>query len=322
MCTQRLDLNAAMSLRLHKKTSVEETSPKIKRKRIRQKMSCFGDPVRESATSSGSAPTRVLLPTSQNAHLAGRGGGDNAIVANKLQVALRSEVSLEMSHCSTMVSGQQEEDAFGFPCSMCPFRRLPDPDSLMRHIESSHNPKNMFTCSGAKQRRLVLALYDSDMLAGCEEAMGLLCRSACIMRSTIKPGLSPKINNINKLVRLVLTETGPQYHNAVTVGRDVPVRRVSNLFYTKGFANLLFREMMMTKGRLEEALTRMQLEFSLQGCEIGSLMPNHSRVTWRLVQDLISAKPILSMRTELLSQLEENGEFETLSIDGTVKIAM
>ena len=73
------------------------------------------------------------------------------------------------------------------------------------------------------------------------------------MRSTIKPGLSSKVNNINKFVRLVLTETGPQYHNAVTVGSDVPVRRVGNLFYTKGFANLLFRELMMTKGRLEEA---------------------------------------------------------------------
>ena len=116
------------------------------------------------------------------------------------------------------------------------------------------------------------ALYDYDTLAG-RDPMDLLSRSATLLRSTVVPALPANVNEINKQIRLVLTESGPEYRNVVTLGCGTLVRRVRNLYYTRGFANLLFREIMMTKGRLEESLTRMHLHFGMQSCEIANMMP-------------------------------------------------
>ena len=66
----------------------------------------------------------------------------------------------------------------------------------------------------------------------------------------------------------------------------------------------------------------MHLHFGVQGCEVANLLPLHGGVMWRLVQDVITADPIREVRVNLLAQLEDVGEFETLGIDCSVKVAM
>jgi len=65
------------------------------------------------------------------------------------------------------------------------------------------------------------------------------------MRQTIKPPLSPSCNHIDRFVRLVLTEHAPQYWNHSVILPAGRVRRVRNIHYTCGFAEILYRECLL-----------------------------------------------------------------------------
>ena len=175
-------------------------------------------------------------------------GGDHAAVEGQLRDALECEVALAIASVAALGGGSRVDS--GHACPLCPFRRFAQVASLVKHLERAHAHERGCVASGTKQKRLVYALYDSDVLAG-RDPMDLLCRSASAMRESVVPALPPHQNAIDKLVRLVLAEDGPEYRNAAWLGSSSLVRRVGNLYYTRGFANLLFREIMMAKGRLQ-----------------------------------------------------------------------
>ena len=112
-----------------------------------------------------------------------------------------------------------------------------------------------------------------------------LSRSASLLRSSVVPALSGDNFAIDRDIRLVLTRAGPTYMNVAALGASTWVRRVGNLYYTRCFANLLWREMCMAKGRLQEALTRVHLHIGALGCELSNLLPTHSQIMWKVVQD-------------------------------------
>ena len=66
--------------------------------------------------------------------------------------------------------------------------------------------------------------------------------------------------------------------NKDALGTTIIVRRVGSMLYTRGFANLLLREMTMAKGRLQEALDRIQLHVCLANCELSNLFPTNGKV--------------------------------------------
>ena len=128
--------------------------------------------------------------------------------------------------------------------------------------------------------------------------------------------------SIDKVIRLVLTEKGPVYVNKDAVGTTILVRRVGNMLYTCGFANLLLREMTMSKGRLQEALNRIQLHVCLAGCELSNLFPTNGKVMWRLAQDVFELSPVRNLMRCFMDQMHAHAEFETITVDATVKICM
>ena len=262
----------------------------------------------------------VLPCRSDNVLLESRGSNDDVVdVRGVLLDALRCEVALEVASASAGLNSAAHGQAF--PCPRCPFHRMARETSLVTHLQKSHNEGNQFVASGTKQKRLAVALFDADMLAG-REPMDLLARSASLLRDTVAPPLPSCTTRIDKSIRLMLTARGPEYVNAQVLGNNVLVRRVANLYYTRDFANLLFREMMMSKGRLQEALTRVQLHFGLVGSELGNMLPGHSKIMWKIVQDVFRCDPIRTMRSAFFEQVQEADEFETLSMDGTIKVAL
>ena len=110
--------------------------------------------------------------------------------------------------------------------------------------------------------------------------------------------------------------------NVAALGTTVRARRVGNLYYTRCFANVFLREMALAKGRLQEALTRLQLHFCTQGSEMTKLLPQHGRVMWKVVQDIFNLDPVRELMSGFFSQLYADEEFETLPIDGTVKVCL
>ncbi|CAE7836607.1 unnamed protein product [Symbiodinium sp. CCMP2592] len=162
---------------------------------------------------------------------------DNAFVSDGILTMLRQEtkeVLEDPRKMSSRVDGRRL-------CPLCPFRSFAQLRQLRTHLEKHHVESNQYVCSGTKQIKVILALYDhaaSSQLAACE----LLQRSAALMRSTVTPPLNHRINHVDKHIRLVLDAAGPRYVNLLTLRNDMELRRVRNIYYTHSYADLLLRE--------------------------------------------------------------------------------
>ena len=66
-----------------------------------------------------------------------------------------------------------------------------------------------------------------------------------MLRTTVRPSLPCSTNEIDRHIRLVLTGSGPEYWNLKAVIDSPDLRRARNLYYTREFAELIFRELLM-----------------------------------------------------------------------------
>ena len=243
-------------------------------------------------------------------------------VSDALLSCLTTEAKLETSSViADRLMRRPSRKGERIACSLCPFRCFASDFAAWRHLDTCHRESKCFVCSGRKQRKVIVALYDHDSLAG-RNPTDLLRRSATILRSSIVPPLSMNRTAIDRDIRLVLTAVGPVYANAVALGDTMLVRRVGNLFYSRCFANLLFREFVMAKGRLAEALTRVHIHACSNGSEISNLFPQHGKGMWSIAQDILLLKPVCELFEYFYSKLLAHNEFETLTMDGTVKVCL
>ena len=148
-----------------------------------------------------------------------------------------NDVSNDLQKKSMRCEGRRQ-------CPLCPFRAFTQLRLLRTHITKHHVKHNQYVCSGTKQVKVILALYDhaASSQSVCTE---LLQESAAILRETIQPPLQCRHNNIDKQIRLIFDATGPKYVNVSSIGSTMQVRRVRNLYYTHSFADLLLREMVL-----------------------------------------------------------------------------
>ena len=134
-------------------------------------------------------------------------------------------------------------------CPMCPFRSFKHMRGLRTHIQKHHTEKTQFICSGTKQMRIVLALFD-DAASSQTQPARLLQQSASILQKTVQPEVSNSINKIDKHIRLVLDCSGPRYVNVECIGNELCVRRVRNLYYTHSFADMILREAILNHAQV------------------------------------------------------------------------
>ena len=129
-------------------------------------------------------------------------------------------------------------------CPLCPFRCFQRWSQWDTHVRGHHTASKQFCCSGTKQLKVIMALFDHDRLRRVT-GDNYLGRSAELLRKTVRPPLNPKHNEIDRYVRLVFTGEGPEFANLSTVEQNMVVRRVGNVYYTKDFATMLYQEMVV-----------------------------------------------------------------------------
>ena len=95
---------------------------------------------------------------------------------------------------------------------------------------------------------MIISLYDFDQSRG-HQTENYLYRSSQILRKTAQPSLASKHALIDRHLRLALTSEGPQFWNLEMVEQTC-VRRVRNLYYTHGFGQIVFQEMLMCKAKV------------------------------------------------------------------------
>ena len=208
------------------------------------------------------------------------------------------------------------------PCPLCPWYAFtPGSEDAHRHFTAGHAVARHFVCSGTKQLRMCMSMYEADMYQGNLPG-NYMTRTSQILRTCVEPSPPKHLVTIDAYIRVVHDSDGPRIKSLVSVGADPALRRVGNFIYTKGFAECMLREVCLSRGNVSAAVTRLQLSFLLQGNKLGGLMPEHSKTMAHVVQDVMDSRPIKVWQDALLDSAYTKGEFDVLTIDGTMKIAM
>ena len=99
---------------------------------------------------------------------------------------------------------------------------------LQLHIDKQHTSKNNFVCSGNKQMRVIIAMYDMDQLHGRTPRY----LSAEVGQLDAQHDRSRHFNHenyINEDIRRILTADGPVSIQRDDLNLNNPVRRVRNM---------------------------------------------------------------------------------------------
>ena len=118
------------------------------------------------------------------------------------------------------------------------------------------------------------------------------------MHSSVQRALSSSVNTIDKCIRLVLTESGPVYKSLLEVETEPHFRRVRNLLYTHGFAELLRAEVLVHHARVKSFLPRLVMQACAHNNELGCLFPSHPH-WWPIVEDIFSSPASKVNATEI-----------------------
>ena len=148
------------------------------------------------------------------------------------------------SYVTAAANGRLRQQNDKYTCPACPFRAFERQSRVQQHLSRYHTSSRQYCCSGTKQLRVILALHDSDQIAA-RKGGHYLHRSACLLRKSVKPGLSSTINSIDRSIRLLLDNTGPRLVHQQAVEDAIQSRRVGNVWYTHAFAERIFQEIMI-----------------------------------------------------------------------------
>ena len=125
------------------------------------------------------------------------------------------------------------------------------------HLARHHGAERRFECSGTEQLRAVMALHQCDLFRSRRPA-DHLARSAELIRCSVGPVSCTSRLRVDREYRVLLTASGPRFVcKDISVGA-VAARRVGNVFYDRGFADVSLRHLMQTRGRMQMTMDRLR----------------------------------------------------------------
>ena len=140
---------------------------------------CFGDLLDLQAGSSEDDSEDLPLSESEGEYAScGEEGEDDdgapvtVTVGDTLLALLKQEKDAVATSCTFPSHGRK------FRCPLCPFRAFQSPERARVHVRTYHNARCQHCCSGTKQLRCALALFDHDQIMGGGLRASYLRRSA------------------------------------------------------------------------------------------------------------------------------------------------
>ena len=144
-------------------------------------------------------------------------------------------------------------DDIGRRCRLCPFRRFRLVKELRLHVSGEHVARVHYAAAGRKSLGVVYALHDNDALRG-DLRGSYLQRAAEHLRSSVVPPPPSGRTRIDRCLILILSASGAHYGSADAAPQRCDLRRVSNVYFDRSFAELLFREAVIARGRVRRLL--------------------------------------------------------------------
>jgi hypothetical protein len=243
------------------------------------------------------------------------------LVGDKILALMKKEVQ------DTLKSDGLHRDSVSHQqvCPLCPWRQFPHKshgvERMKNHIKNYHTLSRQYCCSGTKQLKVVIALYDNDVLMR-RAPLNLLHRSADIFRASVIPGVDCNTIYIDKHIRMILAATGPVFVHVNSISESLWVRRIRNLYISCEFAERLIRELMLNKCKMAAVYPILLAYIQSTGSELANLLPQHPSVWWPIIEDLFTSPAVLTLRQELVIELEKHEEYIAISIDATMRSCM
>ena len=250
------------------------------------------------------------------------GGGDSGDADVQVGQHLRDLLEQEVKDATRRLE-QQKGQSFGSQvCPLCPWRRFEKRSYLFTHITKHHSVGKRFVASGTKQLRIIAAMYDDDAARQASHG-NYISRSAELLRSHVRPGVSSKKNVIDKDIRLCLTTKGPSFMSMQKIKQAKHLRRVGNVYYDRSFANDFMCNAVASRASFRQIAAYFTSSTARHQGALCSMLPEASHSFWcNVLEDLTQSPQIKARLQDLLQECEAHTEFEYLSIDATVKCMM
>ena len=192
---------------------------------------------------------------------------------------------------------------------------------LYWHVLHNHSAERHFACSGTKQLRAIMSMFQCDLYRGRHQA-DYLGRSAALIRSSVGALSCTHRLHVDEEFRLLLSGSGPCFIGKEARTGTLPVRRVRKMYQEREFADVLLRYLLQSGSRLTTSLNRFKCDIQLRGCVLGHILPEHAKTMWPKVEDVLHSPDVTAWQHALKNNLRSSDGFRVLSLDGTMKIAM
>ncbi|CAE8584402.1 unnamed protein product [Polarella glacialis] len=198
--------------------------------------------------------------------------------------------------------------------------KRPSASILKRPSSSSSSLPSEEMCSDAEECELdeFDATHPDDESVVVVDAKLL---SAQLLREHVVPALDSAHNEIDRNIRMILDDKVVKFVNAESL-KSMSLRRVGNLLYTQSFAEMLFQEIIVCNCKISAAIPRLLMHMHQAGCQLGNLLPVHTRYWWPIVEDIVMSPGVETLRLKLLDELESHTEYTAISVDATLRCCM
>ena len=177
--------------------------------------------------------------------------------------------------------------------------------------------------------RVMRALYDNDILLGNlkgqygNRTARLLAGWLDASGGTAALGsLRTKLGHHDENVTMVLTGAGPGAHLKIQVARQAVMQLAPGLVCTMGFANTFARQLLAARGVTSWAMRKHRQDLLAQGCEVAQILLGCEHPMRSLACNILESAAVSKLITEKQHIMARNGEFRSLSIDHTYKVAL
>ena len=204
-------------------------------------------------------------------------------------------------------------------CHKCPFRSFTNEEELKEHCLTDHTADVFYIASGTKQLKVAMALYDDDQIRQ-RPSHSLLERSADVIRSTVKPGLSGERQTIDRVIVMAFHTDGPIYLNEKAVAHSLDYRRVGSTYYSREFATLVIQETIISGGLVKPMVHRLAMIFTQKGSALVSLLLTDVEGWLKVLEDIMYSPFVKDLNRDLKEECYQHNDFIHLSMDATVRL--
>ena len=160
----------------------------------------------------------------------------------------------------------------------------------------------------------MMAVHQCDLFRGRRPAHHL-AQSAELIRCSAGPLSCTCRLRVDGEHRVQLTASGPRFVCKDIGSGAVAARRVGNVFYDRGFADVFLRHPMQTGGRMHTTMNRLQCDIQLQGCQRGHMLLEHPKTVWPVAEDIVRSPDVSAWKSALYDGLRSADGFHVLSVD-------